>query len=126
MKKKLKYGSILLTIFMISVIVAPISAADIPGEFTKLNEKELADIQGMGQNFSIQDVNSSDIKFSYSGNKGNAFKHASGVMNVTNVSGNGNTIKNIVDLKINIYNIDEVESLDLSDIKDFIDVEDLE
>ena len=124
MKRKLKLSSLLLIIFMVSVIVTPISAADIPDGLSQLNNKELSGIRGMGQNFSIEQINSSGFKFRYSGNKGNAFKNASGVMNITNVSGDGNTINNIIDLKINIYNIEEVESLDLSDIKNFLDIRD--
>ena len=124
MDGKLKFSSILVIVFMVSLFVTPISASEVPTNLTSLNNEELSEIRGMGQNFSIEQINSNDFQFKYSGNKGNAFKHASGVMNVTNVSGDGNTIKNIVDLKINIYNIEEVESLDLSDIKNVIDIKD--
>ena len=123
MNKKLII-SLFMTILMVSIIVTPILAADIPKGLTQLNKEELSGIRGMGQNFSIEQIDSSNVKFRYSGNKGNAFKHASGVMNITNVSGNKNTINNVVNLKINIYNIDQVESLNLSDIKNMINIKD--
>ena len=123
MRNKFKISSIVIVLLMISVIVTPITAAEIPEGLIELQKDELSDIQGMGQSFSVEQIDSNNVSFRYSGNQGNAFQHASGVMNITNVSGDGNIIKNIVDLKINIYNIDEVESLDYSDISNVIDIE---
>ncbi|HKL12164.1 MAG TPA: hypothetical protein VJ907_01010 [Halanaerobiales bacterium] len=121
MHKKL-IVKLIMSVLMVSIIITPISAAEIPEGLNSLNEKELSGIRGMGQNFSIEQINSSNVKFRYSSNKDNAFKHASGVMNITNVSGNENTINNVVDLKINIYNIEEVENLELSDIKNMVNL----
>ena len=123
MKNKFKISSIVIVLLMISVIVTPITAAEVPEGLVELQKDELSDIQGMGQAFSVEQIDSNNVSFRYSGNQDNAFQHASGVMNITNVSGDGNIIKNIVDLKINIYNIDEVESLDYSDISNVIDTE---
>ncbi len=123
MKNKFKIRSLIIVLLMISVIVTPISAATVPEGLVELQKDELSDIQGMGQSFSVEQIDSNNVSFKYSGNQDNAFQHASGVMNITNVSGDGNIIKNIVDLKINIYNIEEVKSLDYSDISNVIDAE---
>ena len=123
MKNKFKINSLIIVLLMISVIVTPISAATVPEGLVELQKDELSNIKGMGQSFSVEQIDSNNVSFRYSGNQDNAFQHASGVMNITNVSGDGNIIKNIVDLKINIYNIEEVKSLDYSDISNVIDTE---
>ena len=121
MKNKFKISSIIIVLLMISIIVTPISAANVPDGLVELKKNAMADIQGKGQSFSVEQIDSNNVSLKYSGNQDQAFQHAKGVMNITNVSGDGNIIKNIVDLKINIYNIEEVKSLDYSDINNIIE-----
>jgi len=123
MKNRYKIWGIFLVLLMISIISFQVSASNIPDGLTKIDDTNLAKIQGMGQQFSIEQINSSEFGFSYSGNKDNAFQHASGMMNITNVSGNDNIINNIIDLELNIYNLDGVTNLDFDHLKSTLDLD---
>lgn len=121
MKNRYKIWGVLLVLIMISIISFQVSASEIPDGLAKIDDNGLNQIQGMGQEFSIEQINSTEYGFSYSGNKDNAFKNASGVMNITNVSGNENIINNIIDLELNIYNLNNVKSLDIDHLKSVLD-----
>lgn len=108
MKNTLKISSLLFMILILILLSPSITAADFPAEIAEVTDDELAVVEGMGFEISFEqdiDVNNHGVNFSYSGNYGNAFRSAQGIMNVSNVSGNGNIVNNIVNLKINVFNI---------------------
>lgn len=123
MKNRYKIWGVFLVLLMISIISFQVSSSNIPDGLTKIDDNGLEQIQGMGQSFSIEQINSSEYSFSYSGNQDNAFQHASGIMNITNISGNENIINNIIDLELNIYNLDGITSLDIDQLKSALDLE---
>jgi len=105
---------------MLILLSPSITAADFPAEFEKVSDSELAAIEGMGNIFEIVEIAENGYEFSYSGNRDNAFQNASGIISVSNVSGNGNTVQNIIDLKVWIMNINGNINIDIDDLGQYL------
>jgi len=124
MKNTFKISGLLFMILILILLSPSITATDFPTEIAVVSDNELAVVEGMGfeitfnQDTSIGDNN---IQFRYSGNSGNAFRNAQGIMNVTNISGNGNIVQNIIDLEINIFNISGSRQINWEIISDLLD-----
>lgn len=122
MKNFYKISCILFVITSLVLIAPILSAQEIPLGLIEIGDDTLAEVNGMGQEFIFQEISSSEFSFRYSGNSGDAFKYAQGLFNVTNVSGDGNIVQNIIDLTIQIYNIDGDVIFALDDIMNTINI----
>ncbi len=123
MKNTLKISGLLLIVVSLILLSPSIAATDFPTEIAKVTDDELAVVEGMGFDIMVDQSNGmgdNNIKFSYSGNHGNAFRSAEGIMNVTNISGNHNIVQNLINLKINIFNIDGDVQLGLERIQEIL------
>jgi len=123
MKNTLKISSLLFLILILILLSPSITAADFPAEIAEVTDEELAVVEGLGFDIMVDQSNTlgdNNIKFSYSGNHGNAFRSAEGIMNVTNISGNHNIVQNLINLKINIFNIDGDVQLGLERIQEIL------
>src|SRR6056297_49194 len=120
MKNTFKISGLLFMILMLILLSPSITAADFPAEFEKVSDSELAAIEGMGNIFEIVEIAENGYEFSYSGNRDNALQNASGIISVSNVSGNGNTVQNIIDLKVWIMNINGNINIDIDDLGQYL------
>jgi hypothetical protein len=113
-------------ILMLILLSPSITAVDFPAEIASVSDDDLAVIEGMGFDVTFDqdiDTNNIGVNFRYSGNSGNAFQNAEGIMNITNVSGDGNIINNLINLKINIFNVNGNINMDVLDLLDQIELE---
>ena len=125
MKNTLKISG-LLSIFLILILLSPsITATDFPAEIAEVTDEELAVVEGMGFELIFDQTNENgdnNFGFRYSGNSGNAFRSAQGLINVSNISGNGNTVNHVIDLTLNIFNIRGNNiTIDWDDIDQYLD-----
>jgi hypothetical protein len=125
MKNTLKISG-LLFMFLILILLSPsITATDFPAEIAEVTDEELAVVEGMGFELIVDQTNEqgdNNFGFRYSGNSGNAFRSAQGLINVSNISGDGNTVNHVIDLTLNIFNIRGNNiTVDWADIEQYLD-----
>lgn len=90
-------------IFLVTVfLISPVALAFASG-CIQVSEDELSGIAGMGARDIAIVPCDSGISFTYSEISGNAFQNASGIIIVTPVPGNGNTISYLIDFDVTIY-----------------------
>ena len=125
MKNTLKISGLLFMILFLILLSPSITATDFPAEIAEVTDEELAVVEGMGFDLIVDQSNEmgdNNFSFRYSGNHGNAFRSAQGLINVSNISGNGNTVNQIIDLTLNIFNIRGNNiTIDWDDIDQYLD-----
>ncbi len=127
MKNKFMLSGVLFVVLLLILISPSIAAVDFPAEISAVTDTELAAVEGMGFNlYTIGDNNNigdnNSIGFEYTSSSymsGNAFKNAKGVINVSSVSGNGNVVNNIINMKICIMSIHGDIDIDFDEIGRF-------
>jgi len=125
MKNTLKISGLLFMILILILLSPSITATDFPAEIAEVTDEELAVVEGMGFELIVDQTNENgdnNFGFRYSGNHGNAFRSAQGLINVSNISGNGNTVNHVIDLTLNIFNIRGNNiTVDWNDIEQYLD-----